>query len=374
MKDPIDLTPTPPSSLKTSISHPLSISPIIPPELIPFISSHLTLTSAPTLFALPYTFNLDRLLASHNRSGRNSLEPFASTAERSNSAYQSLSPLYSTIYEALKLNLSGHSLYVTDNDKSATWLSCAPCSTSAPPLHVSTVDNPTPSPSSFHEPKAYSFMPTLPLLDQDTDPLSKPGPLTLLGNLLLSSCPGKKVRLNGPVGGRSGVCRDIVTDLERIKELGVGCIVCCLDDEELSFLGIPWTRYERSARDIGIDVLRLPIPEGLAPLDPFFLDKLLMQIITNYTLRGIPILAHCRGGVGRAGVVACCWLIKLGLSGWIRERGDNATRTEFTQQEILQYVARVIGIVRKRRSMKAIETYEQVKFLVEFVEYLKQRT
>ena len=39
----------------------------------------------------------------------------------------------------------------------------------------------------------------------------------------------------------------------------------------------------------------------------------------------------------------------------------------------LQYVRRVIGIVRSRRSTKAIETYEQVKFLVEYVEYLRQR-
>lgn len=41
--------------------------------------------------------------------------------------------------------------------------------------------------------------------------------------------------------------------------------------------------------------------------------------------------------------------------------------------QVLQYVRRVIGIVRSRRSTKAVETYEQVKFLVEYVEYLRQR-
>lgn len=46
-----------------------------------------------------------------------------------------------------------------------------------------------------------------------------------LGNLLLSSCPGKKVRLTGPVNGRSAVCRDLQQDLRRMKDLGVGCLV-----------------------------------------------------------------------------------------------------------------------------------------------------
>lgn len=41
-----------------------------------------------------------------------------------------------------------------------------------------------------------------------------------------------------------------------MKELGVGCIVCCLDDGELEFLGARWPEYERLTRQIGIDVLR----------------------------------------------------------------------------------------------------------------------
>lgn len=46
-----------------------------------------------------------------------------------------------------------------------------------------------------------------------------------LGNLYLSSCPGKKVRLNGPVNGRGTVCRDLLQDLQRMKDIGVGCVV-----------------------------------------------------------------------------------------------------------------------------------------------------
>ena len=83
------------------------------------------------------------------------------------------------------------------------------------------------------------------------------------------------VRLTGPVGGRVGVCRDLSRDLERMRTLGVGCIVwyfpffskrslqakarlpySCLDDSELAYLGVSWSDYARIADEIGIDVLR----------------------------------------------------------------------------------------------------------------------
>ncbi|KDQ57734.1 hypothetical protein JAAARDRAFT_130821 [Jaapia argillacea MUCL 33604] len=201
-------------------------------------------------------------------------------------------------------------------------------------------------------------------------------PAFKLGNLLLSSCPGKKVRLSGPVKGRGGVCRDLGADLARVKELGVGCIVCCLDDEELEFLGASWSEYSRVAHEVGLDVLRIPTPEGLAPLTPHLLDSYLSELIKTYTLHNIPILVHCRGGVGRAGLVACCWILKLGLCGWIetdpRPHESQGVSVE-VRRDTMQLVERVIAVVRRRRSVKAVETYEQVKFLVDFVEYLRDQ-
>ncbi|KIJ18988.1 hypothetical protein PAXINDRAFT_69706 [Paxillus involutus ATCC 200175] len=214
-----------------------------------------------------------------------------------------------------------------------------------------------------------------------------------LGNLLLSSCPGKKVRLSGPVRGRGTVYRDLDVDLRRMRSLGARCIVCCLDDEELQFLGISWIEYCRAAHGEGLDVLRIPLPEGLAPLSPKSLDADLDRIIERYTLLGISVLVHCRGGVGRAGLFACCWMLKLGLCGWIETdvspspagagietevRGSDTPQKSFrwdsntvVRRDTLQLVERVIGVVRRRRSAKAIETLEQVQFLVEYVDYLR---
>ncbi|KAA1474245.1 phosphatases II [Dentipellis sp. KUC8613] len=199
----------------------------------------------------------------------------------------------------------------------------------------------------------------------------------VLGNLFLSSCPGKKVRLNGPVHGRGPVCRDLRQDLQRMKALGVGCIVCCLDNEELDFLGAPWPEYSQAAQDLGLDVLRIPMPEGLAPASPAAFDAHLTRLITAYTLGGTHVLVHCRGGVGRAGLVACCWMLKLGLCAWPAVDADSASvgmGAGEVRRETLVLVERVIGIVRRRRSLKAIETYEQVKFLVGYVEYLREQT
>ena len=101
----------------------------------------------------------------------------------------------------------------------------------------------------------------------------------------------------------------------------------------------------------------------MAPLDPALLDAQLSSLIHTYTLRGAALLIHCRGGVGRAGLLACCWMLKLGLCGPLAAEG---ART-------LQLVEKAIAAVRRRRSLKAVETYEQVRFLVDFVEYLRAR-
>lgn len=121
-----------------------------------------------------------------------------------------------------------------------------------------------------------------------------------------------------------------------MRALGVGCIIwhvllyellldthlryycSCLDDEELDLLGASWPQYHAIAQVVGLDVLRyaiplhqrsyhisiviapsIPIPEGLTPITPTLFDQHLSYIINAYTLQGIPVLVHCRGGVGQ---------------------------------------------------------------------------
>ncbi|KIK03557.1 hypothetical protein K443DRAFT_5351 [Laccaria amethystina LaAM-08-1] len=414
------------SSLKTSSSHPINISSIISSDLVPLISSHALLSSSPHLFPtvlhLPSSFTLDRFFVSRqSQSHTLTLPSHTQPLPAFTIVPQHLNPPFrTTISQTLQSTLSSRLAAVhietchrtpssSDYFDQPQQIPLEAVFSDNPPSLSLTLSLPPPSgvktpSSSCHpvafvdwsdEPEKISGRPpirTISLGCLSSQPLSHSYPCNAsperlwksdtftIGDLFLSSCPGKKVRLQGPVKGRGGVCRDLEADLNRIKQSGAGCIVCCLDDSELDFLGAPWPEYERCASNAGIDVLRLPIPEGLAPPTAAHLDSHLTDLINRYTLQGVPILVHCRGGVGRAGVIACCWIMKLGLCGWIDEvqrPSKPQTGTEGTSiitEETLHFIEKVIMLVRRRRSVKAVETYEQVKFLVDFVEFLRQRS
>ncbi|WWC71827.1 uncharacterized protein I206_105786 [Kwoniella pini CBS 10737] len=206
-----------------------------------------------------------------------------------------------------------------------------------------------------------------------------------VGNLLLSSCPGKRLRLDGPSRGRGPVCRDLATDLRRIKAEGVGCLVCCLDDTELALLGVPWETYREVATEIGLDVIRLPMPDGFTPVNMGLFDSQITLIATKYSLQGINVLVHCRGGVGRAGLTACAWAIKMGFvqphpSLLLVESAAKSSSSkkqiplpaELEHQLVMSIVERVIAMIRSRRGLKAIESFEQVQFLAKYVSWLRR--
>lgn len=330
--------PIPPSIVpKTSQSHPINIAAVVPPELIPILASHMTpcASKKPTLFKITWEMSLPVLVVNFQNPTQKSLVP---------SHLSSSSPKHPAI------PISGAAL-VTQMPPTQTTM----MATLAPEL-VSLPD----SPPSTHK---------LPLEASPAAPSSLPP----FGNVLLSSCPGKKVRLGGGAkAGRGAICRDLLTDLARIKSLGVGCIINCLDNDELAFLGAPWESYLGHCGKLGLDVLRLPMPEGLAPLDTAAVDDHLERIIETYTMKGINVLVHCRGGVGRAGLIACCWMLKMGLCGTLAQLDDEGpVPGGHVNQDALLLVESAVRVVRRRRSLKAIETYEQVRFLVEFVEHLR---
>jgi hypothetical protein len=130
--------------------------------------------------------------------------------------------------------------------------------------------------------------------DDDDSLDSIPAMPIKIGNLVLSSCPGKKVRLSdqhlsilgipeicrpgtGPTMdsplvdprslpksaiiqfglNRSPICRDLEMDFRRaMSQADVRCVVCCIDDDELRFLGAAWEEYERVAGKLGLEIIR----------------------------------------------------------------------------------------------------------------------
>ncbi|KAI8328826.1 protein-tyrosine phosphatase-like protein [Chlamydoabsidia padenii] len=173
-----------------------------------------------------------------------------------------------------------------------------------------------------------------------------------MGNLALSSCPGKKVRLSGPVRGRAAINRDLDLDFTRMRSFGITTLVCCLEDTELEYLGASWSLYEASAHQNGLQVLRLPMIEGSCPSTLEEIDKVITIVNDKIWKRGENVLTHCRGGVGRAGLFACCWLIN---------------------NTLCLSAERAIRFVRVRRSPKAIETMRQAEYVIRYAQFVMKQ-
>jgi protein-tyrosine phosphatase len=232
-------------------------------------------------------------------------------------------------------------------------------------------------------------LPPSPTDDDATTPSPLPLPMAAepirLGNLHMSSCPGKKVRIGGtstPVipGAqiRPGVLRSLRADLSRIASLGIRLVILCLDDTELALLGAPWAEYQFEASQLGLDVLRLPMPEGFAGPDVESVRVDMRRVVEEYTMQGRDVLVHCRGGLGRAGVVAACWAMEVGWLGTVPPlavqgvQGQIQGRNAGVERASLVLVERAVGLLRRRRSTKAIETAEQVLFLLRYVETMRR--
>ena len=262
----------------------------------------------------------------------------------------------------------------------------------------------------------------------------------------------------------SGELRAVVRTKDRLA--GHGQYVdkadpSCLDDPELALLGVPWETYHQVAIEIGLDVIRVPMPDGFTPVSLNLFDEQVSMIVRDYSLKGINVLVHCRGesflytfegmqllttlvafvlavihfrcastshhvisyhslshytssstslicsvylsltgGVGRAGLTASAWAIKMGLvpphpslvvveeaalrqaqaqaHAYARPSGKTQPSTikveipaELEHQIVMSIVERVIAMIRSRRGLKAIESFEQVQFLASYVRWIR---
>lgn len=130
-----------------------------------------------------------------------------------------------------------------------------------------------------------------------------------LGLIGLCGCPG---RAYGDLLANSLV-RDLDSDLRAIRDFGATALVTLMEHGELEWAGAPMAVLGERVAAHGMRSLYLPIADGCAPdlhwdaawdqHAPGLLDSLRAQ----HT-----IVLHCRGGRGRAGLVAARLLIGLG--------------------------------------------------------------
>ncbi|EPG64800.1 cyclin-dependent kinase inhibitor 3 [Leptospira wolffii serovar Khorat str. Khorat-H2] len=152
------------------------------------------------------------------------------------------------------------------------------------------------------------------------------------------SLEGKKGRIGLTLlPGRKDRDRDLISDIDTIREEGISTVVSLLTENEYAEYGVPDLKeaYQKS----GMDSVFYPILDQKVP-DRSSLEVLLDRMDTELS-SGKNILVHCVGGLGRSGTVAAAYLIrKLG----------------FTSEQAIRRV-------REVRSERAIESREQESFL-----------
>ncbi len=96
-------------------------------------------------------------------------------------------------------------------------------------------------------------------------------------------------------------------DLLRWLNAGIRAVVVLIEDHELTFTWKSISQYLDELRELGFEVYHSPIRDFSAPS----LDQCLkiLSWISKRVSEGKPVLIHCRGGIGRSGTIAACYLI-----------------------------------------------------------------
>ena len=152
------------------------------------------------------------------------------------------------------------------------------------------------------------------------------------GLIGITFCPGKH---GGSLRGYRWE-RNLDTDLDVIVNWGANAVVTLIEDHEFIALGVPDLGKMIIAR--GIDWHHLPIVDVSTP-DARFNEpwKTVGPRLIAELARGGKVLVHCRGGLGRAGMVAACLLVEAGVASGEAIRRVRAVRSgaiETVDQEI----------------------------------------
>ncbi|GHG00013.1 protein-tyrosine-phosphatase [Deinococcus piscis] len=128
------------------------------------------------------------------------------------------------------------------------------------------------------------------------------------GRLGLTFAPGKK----GPSLLQPGVQhdRDLAEDFGTLRAQGMTLLVSLLEPPEYELLGI--TDYAEQAAAQDITVLTCPVPDRCAPHNAQAFEETVQHVLGGL-LDGQHVVLHCRGGLGRAGTLAACVLVRMGL-------------------------------------------------------------
>jgi len=128
------------------------------------------------------------------------------------------------------------------------------------------------------------------------------------GAIGLTLCPGK----HDPVAMSGAWARDLDTDLAAIRAWGAVALVSLIEDHEFVLLRVP--DLGSRAQALGLDWHHLPIMDVSVPGAAFESRwQHSGPVFVSLLQRGERLVVHCRGGLGRSGLVAARLLVELGV-------------------------------------------------------------
>ena len=151
------------------------------------------------------------------------------------------------------------------------------------------------------------------------------------GRIGMTFCPGK----HDPMAMTGPWARDMHMDLAAIADWGAVALVTLMESHELDMLGVSGLGDAACAR--GLDWHQLPIRDVSVPSAAF--EELwtdVGEMLRKQLLVGQSIVVHCRGGLGRTGLVAAQLLIELGerpVTALQRVRAARPGAVETVEQE-----------------------------------------
>ena len=129
------------------------------------------------------------------------------------------------------------------------------------------------------------------------------------GRIGITFCPGKHD--NAALTG--AWARDISADLDVIASWGARLVLTLVEQHELEALQVPHLGSEVRSR--GLEWRHLPIPDYSVPTPTFEKEWETHGREIRALLRGGgDVVVHCKGGLGRAGMIAARLLVELGMA------------------------------------------------------------
>lgn len=128
------------------------------------------------------------------------------------------------------------------------------------------------------------------------------------GRIGITFCPGK-VQPSAATGAWD---RDLLADIKAIADWGAAAVVTLLEDHELVSLKVEG--LGAAVARAHMDWLHAPIPDVGVPSAAFEASWVeLGEGLRDRLRAGFAIVIHCKGGLGRAGMIAARLLVELGV-------------------------------------------------------------